>query len=84
MNKLCFIRDQYETESQLWASVAAFLRILSQTQQVAMIKDEGVCVVVEYDHADEELAEMLPLWVSPEVYDQIEEMQEDFDVELGD
>ena len=83
MNKICFVKDQYETPAKMWASIAAFLRILEETENIAVVRSEDVCVIVEYEHDDPSWGTPYPYWLTEEEYEQID-FDDEEDIDSGD
>lgn len=47
---MTFIRDEYDKEFEMWDSISTFVQMLMKNNKVCSIHDEGVVVVVEYEH----------------------------------
>lgn len=85
MNKICFVKDQYETPAKMWASIAALLQILEETENIAVVRSEDVVVIVEYEHDDPSWGTPYPYWLTEDEFDQITFAdEEDFDDEESD
>lgn len=75
MNKMTFIRQEYKNKDEMWNDIRDFMRMLMKNHQVCVIYDEGVVVVVEYEHNEsiEVFGCERPVWLSSDECELVED-----------
>ena len=82
-NQIVFCKDHYEKEADMWKAISDTLRILTNEEYIATFRryEQGLGIyMVEFDFYDEDLCDVHPYWMEPDLippqYEQEEEKGE--------
>jgi len=71
-NRVTFPKNRFPSKSALWASVAALLQVLDETDNISVVWDDGENVTVDFNPSDPVLEYARPYWLFDDEYEQIE------------
>ena len=82
-NEITFCLEDYAgNETEMFAEIARVLEILTKNGYVCTFAcdEPGLQIyVIEFEYADDELAEVKPYWLTPEQYERAVEEKEEED-----
>lgn len=77
VNTIEFVIDNYDSADEMWKDIATVARILLHNGEIITLEQEDEWVyILKHDSTDDEIADVLPFWLTPEEY---EEMQTAFE-----
>lgn len=83
MQRISFAVASYATTSALWASVAALLKVLHETDYIAVVFADALYVHVDFNPNDESGLIAQPYWLYGDEFEQITfDDEEDKDLEI--
>ena len=73
VNSIVIKRKNYDNDSEFWAAVSMFLRLLTENDYIATFQYEDCGdYVIDFNYADRSIGAEYPYWLTPEEYEQID------------